>query len=214
MQRLLPHLAIAAGFTFVASGASAATETYIFDATLKSGTLFCGIAVSFEAPCPSEFGLIDEPTDLDDIMVGMSIGGTYPGRIDLSYDDLPDGTKSLSGVSCSLNGGNCFFDDTFLNLGPSLAGPAPGELDFSDVFSGTSLFEILGNTGTYSYSTEYLDRPDGSVYFYGDVQFDLTEVSHSSSAVHSVPLPAGVLGLLTGLGAFGWMRRRTRSRVA
>lgn len=202
LQHVLKSLVIPAVSLSFSGAAFAATETYTFDATLTSGTLLCGDFVGGEVPCPALFGVIDEATNLDDLMVGLSIGQTYPGRIDLIYDETSSGL-SLADATCVLNGTNCKFSGDFLPLGSTSLGAAPGVLDFSNTSVVESLFNITGSTGTYAFGTDYLFRSDGSVYYYFDVDFDLSNVDYTV-----VPLPASLPFLLVSLGGLALIRRK------
>lgn len=207
MRRFLYRLAVVTGFVCAAGAATAATESYAFDATLSSGSVLCGAFVGLEAPCPSLFGVVDEANAFDDLMVGLAVGGTYPGRIDLTYDELGGRVLALSGAACTLNGKNCSFSDAFLPIGAPSLGASPGTLDFSLTSVVESRFTIFGDTGTYDYSTDYLFRGDGSIYYYTGVSFELSDVTFSP-----VPLPSTATGLLAAFGVLSLMRRKKAKR--
>lgn len=177
--------------------ASTVTETYMFDATLSSGSVMCGAYVSLEVACADKFGSYSG-SQADDLMFGTSMGSTYSGMVTLSYD--------LSGIleaSCELNGRDCGFGSDLLRapFGPD------ADVDFSSPGMVLSEFSFAGDTGSYYFGTDYTDDADGSIYYYSGVQFDLTNVERT---ITSVPLMGSGGLLLAGLGGFAVARRSRR----
>lgn len=175
MKSFLYSFVIATGLAAVSDSAIAATESFEFDATLTSGTLLCGPeGVGSEVPCPELFGVIDGPGRTDDLMVGLMVGGTYPGRIDLIYDRTSRGDLALSDATCHLNGKDCRYSLDFIPIGAAPMGSTPGRIDFSETSVVTSLFIIDGVDDRYNYATDYLFRGDEFLYYYTDVNFELS----------------------------------------
>jgi hypothetical protein len=189
--------------------AVAVTESYAFNATLQSGAVMCGEDPFDAEPCPELFGVVDEPNTADDLMVGMSIGGTYPGRIDLVYRESVGGILGLVGARCVLNGRNCLFDDEFLPLGEPPLGPSPGVLDFTLNSIVTSRFFIDGKSGRYLFETDFWQLSDGTYYYYDNVRFGLSEIKY----IAPVPLPLPVTSLAVAVASLGLLRRRVTRRV-
>lgn len=192
--------ATTAALAFGATAASAATESWTFDATLSSGLLLCGEFVGDETSCPADFGLVDAPSDLDDLMLGMEIGGTYAGRVDLEWDDA---TSMLLSASCMLNGRDCMFSTDFVAAPGPLGATATVDFTVSGVVGSTFNFEA--GAERYLFSTDYIFDEDDSLHYYADVRFDLTDVGYSTS-LPEVPLPAGGLLLLSGLAGLAIRR--------
>lgn len=207
MKRLVSGLIAALSFISVSNAASAATETFTFEATLTEGNLICGRFVGEEGFCPSLIGAIDIANDpLDDFMFGMRIGYSTFGRIDLIYADgvLVDGT-------CRLNGKNCAFGQAFFPLGSAPLGSAPGFLDFGTSSTVVSAFYINEDKGSFRYATDYItaNGPNYNyVQYYKDVLFRLHDITYVST-LQPVPLPATLPGLVIAFGALGLFRQRS-----
>ncbi len=188
-------LAIFTG-TLGADAATVTREVFTFDATLTSGTSFCGEYVSLESACPEKFGSFSG-WQADDLMHGLALSDTVSGKIILTSSD-----GLLESASCSLGGRDCLFS-TELFFGGLPVGPA-GVVDFTWSSVVGSRFDF--GAGTYFFGTDYTFDEDG-VHYYSGVRFSLENVEHR---LVEVPLPASAGFLLAGLLGFGIVRRLKR----
>lgn len=178
--------------------AATVTETFTFNATLTSGDLLCGDFVGSETSCPGQFGQRGPAL----LTYGMSIGETYAGMFSLTFNDT-----GLEDARCEINGKNCYYSDDFLPSTP--VGSSPGNIDFTLNSQISSAFDLSGSPGSYGYGTDYM-WDDQGLFYYSMVDFELTEVVYTNSALAPVPLPASLPllgGALFGFGAWRRMRK-------
>lgn len=185
-----------------AMAATTTVETYSFEAKLKSGALYCGVAVSQAQSCPDQFGKVSG-SKANTFMNGKAVGGVYKGQISIEFD----GDKVMK-ATCEIGGADC-------NFGAEAPRPSSGSgqnLNFSKDRSVSSSFKLDGNVGSYLFATDY-QRDDDGVHYYSAVRFDLTNVQRDDIAV--VPLMGSAGFLLAAIGGFAaFSRRKSRSRVA
>ena len=165
----------------------------------------CAEVFGGEVSCPDDFGSVDAPSSLDDLMVGLEIGGTYSGRVALEWssDRAP---ADLIGASCELAGKNCFFSDDFVTR-PDPIGTEAARIDFSETGVVGSTFNFAPGAPSFFHSTDYIFDEDMSVHYHSGVRFDLSNVTYTNGT-SVVPLPASAPILLSGLLALAWLGRR------
>ncbi len=174
-----------------------AVETYSFQAKVTEAGVRCGPFVSTEVDCDENFGTYSGTQD-DDFLAGMSVGGTYNGKVSLlSSNGL------IREASCWINGKDCNFGTEFLLYQPAPFGP-DSTVEFLDFSVSFLRFDFAGTTGQAAFSTDYIFDADG-VHYYAGTTFDLSNVSYSLT---QVPLPATLGFLLLAMGSLALFRDR------
>lgn len=189
---------------WVGSGASAATATYNFEATVTKNTISCGLG-AFQQQSPTDtVCILNDGTPYPSYPFPTSpfaplvLGATYSGSLWIDYTDPNTGYGHLTDGYCEIGGISC---GPFSPISSILPGRNP-DMNSDVVITdgkGEGVFDFENGGGTFYHLNDY-SQP----YM---LNADLQNVRLT---LNTVPLPAAGWMLLVGLGGLAAASKRRR----